>query len=528
MWSKKAYLLEFYDNKDTKAGLKDAFGFSLPPQSEDFTFTQRVVETKTFGGSVFDDYGNDSVKINISGTTANEEVKRIYRGKKGSAFLSGEDEIFQLQKIVEDWGKNDKIGNKYIYLYCLDSQKKGIKYWQVVIDSLQIRRSKDSPLAYNYTLNCTGFPPKSKETTDKSFIDKLKSGVNQAYSFFCLVLDGIEWVGDYIKDALIKVRSSVDKINALVVAYADLPKGFVELGITAYKETVLLGAKTISEANRFVENKESDILSYIDDFKKKNKELITLLRSVKTEDLPEEYQGLDEQDIECAISQTATELELKASEIETNIRKMLTTISITIIPGDKEDTIFLTYGSVEKKVKDSDTWDSLAYEYYNDASLGVLIAAFNMKELKTGENVYIPMISPQQSIGANNEIYPINGERDNYGKDILIDSYGDFGCEQGDLAVTDGFKNLEQAISLRLNSEVDSRIRLETYGIRANIGDVSMAQNFILSSIKHTLEKEPRISSVKDVKFKGKEETLYVEVVYEDINHKEAMYGGTF
>ena len=52
-------MLEFLEGDD----LKECFTFSVPPESEELQFPQRVTETKTFGGSVFDDYGNDSYRI---------------------------------------------------------------------------------------------------------------------------------------------------------------------------------------------------------------------------------------------------------------------------------------------------------------------------------------------------------------------------------------------------------------------------------------------------------------------------------
>ena len=71
----KAYLLEFKMN----GVLTDAFTFSVPPESEEFAFPQRKGETKTFGGAVISDYGNDLVQINLSGSTINQELKLIYK-----------------------------------------------------------------------------------------------------------------------------------------------------------------------------------------------------------------------------------------------------------------------------------------------------------------------------------------------------------------------------------------------------------------------------------------------------------------
>jgi len=91
-------MLEFLEGDD----LKECFTFSVPPESEELQFPQRVTETKTFGGSVFDDYGNDSYRITLSGTTVNEEKKLIYRGlKKVPLYLTGTKEIFELREAIK-------------------------------------------------------------------------------------------------------------------------------------------------------------------------------------------------------------------------------------------------------------------------------------------------------------------------------------------------------------------------------------------------------------------------------------------
>ena len=83
----KAYMLEIMGlQKEEGFSLSSAlnfsgsevFTFALPPEAEDFDYSQRVTETKTFGGAVFDDYGNDTFKITISGSTVNNEKKLIY------------------------------------------------------------------------------------------------------------------------------------------------------------------------------------------------------------------------------------------------------------------------------------------------------------------------------------------------------------------------------------------------------------------------------------------------------------------
>lgn len=62
----------------------DAVAFSVPLQSEDITNAQRVSETKTFGGSIIEDYGNDIVPITLSSTTVNNNPRLIYKGSLGT------------------------------------------------------------------------------------------------------------------------------------------------------------------------------------------------------------------------------------------------------------------------------------------------------------------------------------------------------------------------------------------------------------------------------------------------------------
>ena len=168
---RKAYMLEFLNDTE----VVEVFTFSVPPEGEEFDFPQRVNETKTFGGSVFDDYGNDTYRITLNGTTINEEKKFIYRGlKKAPLYLSGTKEIFELQKIIKNWADGkvstgffrkgvDDIGTsskRKVYLYDLSKMSvlqiaTGVasrNYWRVFIKDLKIKRDKSKPKTYNYTL----------------------------------------------------------------------------------------------------------------------------------------------------------------------------------------------------------------------------------------------------------------------------------------------------------------------------------------------------------------------------------------
>ena len=106
-WGKKAYLLEFR-SLDNNA-VTDSFVFSVPPESEEFTLPKRYSETKTFDGSVIEDYGNDVERIVLSGSTINEEFRYIVTSN-GNEEVRGEEEIFHLQELIKKYGQPQNLG----------------------------------------------------------------------------------------------------------------------------------------------------------------------------------------------------------------------------------------------------------------------------------------------------------------------------------------------------------------------------------------------------------------------------------
>lgn len=208
LWQ-KAYMLEFQSAAAIKTGFfgnglnssSEIFTFALPPESEDFDYKQRVTETKTFGGAVFDDYGNDTYRIVLSGSTVNNEKKLIYKGTKTlPGYLTGEQEIFKLQETIDKYGQLDHLEDKKVYLYDLSKMTileiasnslNARSWWRVHINSLKIKRSKDKPFTYNYTLEMTAYKDDEKHK-------------------------GISLFPEGFQNFVSGMRDVVDKINAVV------------------------------------------------------------------------------------------------------------------------------------------------------------------------------------------------------------------------------------------------------------------------------------------------------------------------
>jgi hypothetical protein len=230
---RKAYMLEFLNGDVTE----DIFTFAVPPESESFTFAQRVSETKTAGGSVFDDYGNDTIQIALSGTTINEERKIIYQGnRKPPKFLSGEKEIYELQKLFARWGESDKLSNKKLYLYDLSKlslfqiatgaqgggrgflNNPSRNWWRVILKSFKIRRSKDRPFTYQYDLDFIGIfdEGKTREAFDDAKLVEACEKAQATMEYLQVALGYIETAGNLIDtgaSALGEMRRVTEKAS---------------------------------------------------------------------------------------------------------------------------------------------------------------------------------------------------------------------------------------------------------------------------------------------------------------------------
>lgn len=158
VWT-KSYMLEVVNSFGMT---KDVFTFSVPPQSEDYTIPLRLTETKTLAGAEFDNYGVDTKKISLSGSTINQQKKYIHRGLAGAPrYLTGEEEITAIKNFIEKWNtvKEVKTGRK-LFLYDLSKMSvieasTGIatkNFWQVEIINFKQKRAKNRPLAYDYTI----------------------------------------------------------------------------------------------------------------------------------------------------------------------------------------------------------------------------------------------------------------------------------------------------------------------------------------------------------------------------------------
>lgn len=264
----KAYMLEIIGlQKEEGFSLSSAlnfsgsevFTFALPPEAEDFDYSQRVTETKTFGGAVFDDYGNDTFKITISGSTVNNEKKLIYRGTKAvPEYLTGEKEIFKLRDLLYRSGKLENLEGKKVYLYDLSkmsalqiaagSPSKN-SWWRVQIKSLKIKRSKDKPFTYNYTLEMIGYyeDKKSIPSLFGGGVADFISGAQNVLETINTAFATVEMAAGLCAD----IKAKIDETSKLI-ENIDNPQEAIQ--VIGGFERVLIGTSTVNAAYNSVKS----------------------------------------------------------------------------------------------------------------------------------------------------------------------------------------------------------------------------------------------------------------------------------
>lgn len=542
LW-KSAYLIEFF--KD--GTLQDAFTFSVPPQNEEFVYPQRVSETKTFGGTVIDDYGNDSCKITLSGTTINQELKLIYRGIKGFKQLNGQDEIFYLKELLQKYGKYTNLSGKEVRLYALTSGRKNKggknqKSWRIFVNELQIKRSKDMPFTYFYTLNCIGVPIES--FVKPQILEAAIKTINDAFNSFYGILDGaLETASQYLSyidefsELVSVINNNVERVGEYIDSFTGLATGAIDKVTNVVDETVSLHNTVLSTALRLhpksvaisLYNATADLFSSCKDLK-------DWWGEFANGDNPE-YKRMcsnydeSEQQLRDIFTKTFCEVYTSSAGLMASVEKNTGTgaqQAITL-PGNgaESDSIIIAKGYQEYTYTSGDTWATISQNFYNTPALATMLQLYNsdisLDSMSPGDTIYIPNISANASnILMANEIYIEPTVNDIYGKDVKITKEGDIAFTQtadGDFVLVSGIGNLNQAILARLSTSINSRVRNVVYGIRNETGSASVDSaaiaSYITSSIEETILADPRVDSIEELTWSGGSgETINVTVVY--------------
>jgi len=570
---KKAYLIEFYGKNPSVP--EDVFTFSVPPESEELTYSQRKTETKTFGGLHVDDYGTDAAKISLSGSTINQALKMVYGGNaKGDKCMSGEQEIYYFRDLILKYKAIDFLNDKEnsnakIIIYDLSKNREFVgdgdniyNYWQAFPGDFKIRRSNDRPHTYKYQFEFTGVTPDDSVSYGKfadlltqsakhwEFIEKAMESLRK---FAEIMETANEWwdktIVDRIDDVLAHVRGFGDLFNLLgkvmtktadsvlfyVGSVGRMSTNVINTGtyIIQGAENVVSGATDMIRLPRSIQLKALNIGLEIQNATKRllystfnlTEKCRTMLDFDFTipDDIKKQY-DMEGQEIKDMQYKICNGVENSANELAA-IAKSSEIPDVTLgepNPVTGLSAVKLSYGYTSVMLKSTDSLESLANEHLGDPNKGLDIATYNgiksLDDLKPGDIIKIPKTTHTTKM-ANNLIYARREDRDNYGRDIkVIDKGFIVTSNTGDYELAQGVENLTQAVLLRLRESNAKRIRIQAYGIRANVGDTAGVV-YIMTSIRNTLSNEPRIASIENIWFRLKGDCLDIRVSYKDINN---------
>lgn len=558
---RKSYLLEVFDKR--QARITDAFCFSLPPENEELTYTQRISQTKTYGGLCVDRYGKEAVKISLSGSTVNQELKYIYRSSLAAQKLSGEQEIYYLRDMLEKVAEDE---NAELRLYDLSKSKLKpsiysdtpdgyiSNWWIVYLDTFRIKRAKDKPMAYQYTIEFTGISRKenksftfeklkikqadgSVETVEKvknspsSLIAAIDSGITQM-KVGLNAMNTVYDKGDKMTNQLKDVTKKLTEFEQVFSDYADTLQNFHTLKKKAVKEVVKVGTTTIKtftslgiDFTRGIFAACQLLVDSVTVLKDLYNEMINTPGSAYISEEKINALMTTEEELMDSLDVAFNEQLEGCNSISANMTRVIIPTVIVNTDENGNDYPVVAYGDKEVTLKDGDSLEKISCEYYGSTEYVTMLEVYNNMsddDLAAGKTLKIPIIEPESKDFRNN-IYELNN---NMGTDIKLDDTGDISTFGGDINVITSNENLSQAIELRLNAYMGSNVRDILYGLRNVTGENTASNAYLLASIEQTLTEEPRIKSVNKISYLGRGDYLDIEIEYTDIENNNYVYQG--
>jgi nucleoid-associated protein YgaU len=294
---KKSYLIEIaYTDKQA-----EVFTFSMPPEGSEITISQRVSETKTFGGLFVDDYGIDVAKIHLSGTTGNSCFKKIYRGTDTSeTWLDGKEEIYYLRDRIiryKDQGQSKDCPPVYLYNLGIQGRKDYksmagiVDAWEVILKDFKITQSKDKPFIYNYAIDFTGIRLLGTSTIRTRAEPGLNNGSIKKLNFLQKCLNAIEkWYGisQQVRGAVQNARSAVNWFTAEVERYVTMLTGSFENYIQTVVDAVGIGMDVYGSFKQITMAPADSALRMIKSLKTLRESVEAAIADMKT--LPEQWE----------------------------------------------------------------------------------------------------------------------------------------------------------------------------------------------------------------------------------------------
>ena len=547
LW-KKSILFEL----STKSGKGlGSFTLTIPPESFDIEEVQRTSQTNTFGGLFVDDYGPGIYKINISGDTGNSTARETFAPKGDSSkdqkysgrdaffyfrdkimrykdpdlyYTEGEEivmKIYDLSSVPEHWA--DAAGIDYL----MSGTKGEIEAYEVILNNFKMKRDKSKPLFYQYSIEMTGVRPLGtyssglfvepiKIPSEFSILGALRSimaNIQRALNAVRAVMNTIDDCIDMIDQVTKALTSFYNQIWDLIMYPAHL--------IAKLKSNIKTLADTIESLPQDIKDKigmtKDAYLDVLGKSRNASRGANSLSVTAKTQSQNTGSKGVPNNR---GIRSTGTDQLIREGTNESVSTSMMES---GIMPSESTDLLQeesqtnIIYGYDNIELTNSDTLLSLSQDFFGSPNYMDLIAMVNEikgdDDLVVGDVIKIPILKFVGS-GTNGAIY--SNRIDPYGTDIKLDVNGNpMLSETNDWVLVTGEKNVVQALNLRLNELLGSRIRLTVYGIAYQVGSYmsnKAPMAYAVASLKDTVIQDPRIKKINTIQLYGKEDAIFINM----------------
>lgn len=539
-----------------------AFTLTIPPEQFEVVQSQRISRTKTFGGVFQDDYGLDTAKITISGTTGNSELRASYIPGQGGAVehYSGKDAIYVFRDKIARYknllvGKGLESYEMRMYdlstmpdISALDNiQSSATDGWVVSLDDFKMSRNKDKPLWYNYSIELVGiYPlttprPKPGEVMDplplptgpatlRALDSELNGGVSLESRYTASILGGVSaeiqnvptpTSSDWLQDAIGAIRrcvnavrdayawannilQSIDNVFSLLDDLEDLVVEYIHASGNLLTTGIGYYSKLFAIA-KFPGSVAVAVMEEVNDVMQSVSNAVEYTTSIG-EALGDDYDY---------VLQLCEETKRIAARMVTFGKAQSADSNIDVNIGSRTVTV---YGSIVITATAATTFEQLAAQNYGDPNLASLIAIFNgitNDDIEVGMPIRIPQIV-RTTVVEDNALYSWTKDS-NFGSDIYLEPGEGYVAlvidESGDFSVVSGEDTLIQAINSRLNESLGKRLQLTVYGLVAGIGTANSNTApiaYVLTNLKDTLCQDPRILDVTNIKLLGQGDRLSI------------------
>ena len=525
----KSILFEIVERKNPGIPV-EAFTLTIPPENMEVEEDQRISETETFGGVFVDDYGEGVKPIRISGHTGGSTLRltyphtmtKLFNGK--SAFFHFRDVLMRYKSIKS---RQTTYQNYDLNIYDLSAVPQRLDTIGLPLEDIadgyacylkkfKMTRSKEKPLFYNYLIELVATrvlgtytkiteSPISSTNNPLEILATIQRGLMTAKGYFTMVrniTDQISAIVDVIGDLGEQLRAFIYQTGDLVCYPVGLTSrvltmiiSLTDLAEDAYTEMVVTAGKSVTIYY--------DILSVLRGTSASSAALVAHSKTPDASGRLINKISREDSRIQSSISrfQNLTDQE---SEITSNV----------LVQSIESEEIYNIYGYIIVTAQQETTLERLSTEYFGSFDFMELIAVFNGikgdSEIETGNQIRIPVITKGKNPEDNYVYSELRG--DIYGSDIKLDSLGKMiAMASGDLARVEGINNLVQAVNLKLNDQLGSRLRLTLYGIRDSIGFARgeiTPTAYVITGIKDTLIQDPRIDQVDNIYLRLEEDIM--------------------